>query len=69
MPTIQVPIKQTRPLDATPERALSMYEAGVKQGEMSQLWGISRSRVSQLICKGRRTRAENGSNGNAPKAG
>ena len=49
MPKIE--IEQKRPLDATPERALSMFRAGVKQVEIAQLWGIHPSRVSRLIAK------------------
>lgn len=64
MPTIQVPIKQVRPLDATPARALAMYEAGVKQDEIARLWHISRSRISQLICRARQERADRQPNGN-----
>jgi len=55
MPKIE--IDQKRPLDATPERALSMYNAGVKQVEIAKLWGIHPSRVSILITKARRKRA------------
>jgi DNA-binding transcriptional regulator LsrR (DeoR family) len=55
MPKIE--IEQKRPLDATPERALSMFRAGVKQVEIARLWGIHPSRVSRLIDKA--TRAEN----------
>jgi len=51
MPKIE--IDQKRPLDATPERALSMYNAGVKQVEIAKLWGIHPSRVSKLIAKAR----------------
>lgn len=51
MPKIE--IEQKRPLDATPERALSMNNAGVKQAELARLWGISRARVGQLIKKAR----------------
>lgn len=54
MPKIE--IEQKRPLDATPERALSMYEADVKQCEIAKLWGISPGRVSKLIAKARRRR-------------
>ena len=57
MPTIQVPINQVRPLDATPERALALWEAGMKQRELAQLWHISGGRVSQLIEKARINRA------------
>ena len=49
MPKIE--IDQKRPLDATPERALSMFRAGVKQREIATLWGIHPSRVSRLIAK------------------
>lgn len=49
MPKIE--IEQKRPLDATPERALSMFRAGVKQVEIAKLWGIHPSRVSRLIAK------------------
>ncbi len=53
MPKIE--IEQKRPLDATPERALSMFESGgVKQCEIAKLWGISPGRVSRLIAKARR---------------
>ena len=54
MPKIE--IEQKRPLDATPERALSMFEAGVKQVEIAQLWGIHPSRVSRLIAKAKKKR-------------
>ncbi len=56
MPKIE--IEQKRPLDATPERALAMYEAGVKQIELSKLWGISPGRVSHLIDKARKKRQQ-----------
>jgi len=49
MPKIE--IEQKRPLDATPERALSMNRAGVKQVEIAKLWGISPGRVSRLIAR------------------
>lgn len=49
MPKIE--IEQKRPLDATPERALSMFRAGVKQVEIARLWGIHPSRVSRLIAQ------------------
>lgn len=49
MPKIE--IEQKRPLNATPERALSMFQAGVKQVEIARLWGISPGRVSHLIAK------------------
>lgn len=51
MPKLQMEVEQKRPLDATPERALSMFRAGVKQVEMAGLWNISPSRVSHLITK------------------
>lgn len=51
MPKIE--IEQKRPLDATPERALSMFQAGVKQSEIAKLWGIHPSRVSRLIARAR----------------
>ena len=54
MPKIE--IEQKRPLDATPERALSMFEAGVKQVEIAKLWGIHPSRVSRLIDKAKNNR-------------
>ena len=54
MPKIE--IEQKRPLDATPERALSMFEAGVKQVEIGKLWGISPGRVSHLIAKAKRNK-------------
>lgn len=61
MPIINVPIKQVRPLDATPERALSMYEEGhLKQTEIAKLWGISKSRVCNLILKAKAKRASQG---------
>jgi hypothetical protein len=47
MPKIE--IEQKRPLDATPERALAMFNAGVKQVEIAKLWKISPGRVSHLI--------------------
>jgi|GEM_PF-4255951 len=47
-------IEQKRPLDATPERALAMFRAGVKQVEIARLWGISPGRVSHLISKAKR---------------
>lgn len=49
MPERTITITQKRPLDATPERALSMNRAGVKPAEIATLWNISRSRVSRLI--------------------
>lgn len=55
MPKIE--IEQKRPLDATPRRALSMFEAGVKQVEIAKLWGISPGRVSKLILKAKAKRA------------
>ena len=56
MPKIQ--IDQKRPLDATPERALFMYQAGIKQCEIAKLWGISPGRVSSLITKARKKAKE-----------
>ena len=53
MPQINVKVEQKRPLDATPERALAMFNAGVKQIEIAKLWGISPGRVSHLIAKAR----------------
>jgi predicted transcriptional regulator len=55
MPKIE--IEQKRPLDATPARALSMFEAGVKQVEIAKLWDISPGRVSKLILKAKAKRA------------
>lgn len=52
MPKIE--IEQKRPLDATPERALAMFNAGVKQCEIAKLWGISAGRVSHLIAKAKK---------------
>lgn len=54
MPFIQM--EQKRPLDATPERALAMNEAGVKIVEIAKLWGISPGRVSQLVTKAKNNR-------------
>jgi len=56
MPKIE--IEQKRPLDATPERALSMFRAGVKQVEIAKLWGISPGRVSHLISKALKSEKE-----------
>ena len=58
MPKIE--IEQKRPLDATPERALSMFRAGVKQVEIAKLWHISPGRVSHLIAKALRNENGNG---------
>ena len=49
MPKIE--IEQKRPLDATPERALSLIRAGVKQVELAKLWGISPGRISHLVAR------------------
>lgn len=58
MPTINVKVEQKRPIDATPERALAMYEEGhLKQTEIAKLWGVSKSRVCKLILKARAQRA------------
>ena len=57
MPKIE--IDQKRPLDATPERALSMNEAGVKIVEIAKLWGISAGRVSHLIKRAKLNRENN----------
>ena len=59
MPKIE--IEQKRPLDATPERALALIEAGVKQVELAVLWHISPGRVSHLVAKARKRQAEKGS--------
>jgi len=63
MPIRTITVEQKRPLDATPERALSMYEAGVRQDEMALMWHVTRSRVSALICKARRAREAAGRQG------
>ena len=52
MPKIE--IDQKRPLSATPEAALAMFENGVKQAEIAKLWGISPGRVSHLIAKAKK---------------
>ena len=57
MPKIE--IEQKRPLDATPERALAMQQAGVKVVEIAKLWGISSGRVSHLIKKAKKCAGEN----------
>ena len=62
MPKIE--IEQKRPLDATPERALSMFRAGVKQLEIAKLWNISPGRVSKLIKKAKE-KEKKGGEGNA----
>ena len=54
----KIEIDQKRPLDATPERALAMNEAGVKQCELAKLWGISPGRISRLIAKARKKQRE-----------
>ena len=54
MPKIM--IDQKRPLEATPEKALAMVEAGVKQCVLAIQWGISPGRVSHLVAKGRKIR-------------
>lgn len=58
MPTINVKIEQKRPLDATPERAVEMLAAGIKNKELAKLWNITPSRVSALVRKGRETKAK-----------
>jgi hypothetical protein len=39
-----------RPIDATPERALELSKT-LRVVEIAKLWGISRSRVYQLLKK------------------
>jgi len=56
MPKIE--IEQKRPLDATPERALAMFRAGVKQVEIAKLWHISAGRVSHLIARAKKREAK-----------
>lgn len=60
MTIINVKVEQTRPLDATPERALTMIENGIKNKEIAAIWGVSPSRVSALVKKGRELRAKEG---------
>ena len=47
MGTLTLTIK--RPDEATPERALALYRAGVRPVEMARMWGISRQYVYYLL--------------------
>ena len=40
-----------RPDEATPERALELYNQGVQIGEMAKMWGISRPYIYYLLHK------------------
>ena len=42
-------IEIKRPDEATPERALALWKAGVKVHEMSEMWHISRPYIYYLL--------------------
>ncbi len=47
--THHIKIKQKRPANATPERLRKLRAGGMKVREMKVLFGISRSRIYQLL--------------------
>ena len=45
-----------RPNEATPQRALALFGAGVKPAEMAKMWGISKPYIYYLLKKAGWTR-------------
>mgnify|MGYP001564809624 CR=1 FL=1 len=60
MPKVTMTFEQKRPRDATPARALELFENGVQVSEIARMWNIGRTRVYQLAEKARIAREKAG---------